>query len=180
MNGRAWLDDVTKLYREHRKTCERAVAQVDDAGFFATPLRGDNSIAVVVKHVGGNMHSRWRDFLTSDGEKADRRRDGEFETAGQTRAEVMAVWERGWTTTFAELERLTPADLGKTVTIRGEPWTVLTAVHRNLLHVAYHAGQIVELARHAAGDAWQHLSVARGESEAHNAAMRARFGDWNG
>jgi len=180
VNGRAWLDDVGKLYRQHRDTCERAAAQVDDDGFFATPLRGDNSIAVVMKHVGGNMHSRWRDFLTRDGEKADRHRDGEFETVGMTRADVTAVWERGWATALAELDRLTPADLERTVTIRGEPWTVMAAVHRNLLHVAYHAGQVVELARHAAGDAWKPLSVARGESEAHNAAMRARFGDWNG
>jgi hypothetical protein len=178
LNGQIWLEDVRRLYREHKATCERAVAQVSDEGLFATPLRGENSIAVVLKHVGGNMRSRWRGFLTLDGEKSDRNRDGEFETSGQTRAEVMAVWEEGWRTAFDELEQLGTEDLERTVTIRGEPCGVIPAVHRNLLHVAWHAGQIVELARDQAGDAWQTLSIARGESEAANARMRAKFGDW--
>jgi hypothetical protein len=121
--------------------------------------------------VAGNLRSRWTDFLTTDGEKADRRRDAEFEReAGETRAQVMARWEQGWATLFATLDALAPADLLRTVTIRGEPHTVLQALQRQTTHYAYHVGQIVLLARHAAGPSWRSLSIPRGESKQYEVA----------
>ena len=179
MNGEAWLEEIRGLFDRHKAMCERAAAQVSDEGFWTVLGEGENSIAVLMKHLGGNHRSRWRDFLTTDGEKADRHRDGEFVVQGETRASVMAVWEEGWRIVFEELGRLAGADLDRTVTIRGEPHTVPQAIQRNLTHAAYHTGQIVQLARHLAGGAWRTLSVAPGRSEEHNAAMRAKFGAWS-
>lgn len=178
MDGRTWLDDITKLYRKYKKDCERAAAQVSDKNFFEQLSNYPNSIAVLMKHLGGNHRSRWRDFLTSDGEKRDRDRDSEFTTEGETRASVMALWEEGWRITFDSLQSLQPADLERTVTIRGEPWPVPKAIERNLNHLVYHTGQIILLARCFAGDAWQTMSVAPGKSKEHNAEMRAKYGDW--
>jgi len=178
MDGRAWLDEVESLYRQYKSYCERAAAQVSDEDFF-TPLTGSpNSIAVLMKHLGGNHRSRWLDFLTTDGEKRDRDRESEFTAEGETRASIEVRWEEGWAIAFEELAAVEPADLDRTVTIRGQPLSVVQAIHRNLNHVVYHAGQIVQLARHFAGDAWQTLSIAPGKSEEHNAAMRAKYGDW--
>jgi uncharacterized damage-inducible protein DinB len=180
MNERAWLDEIISQYRSHKKRCERAVEQVSDEDLFR-PLSGNPaSIAVVMKHLGGNHRSRWRDFLTTDGEKADRNRDQEFVVEGETPESIRAIWGEGWRITFDTLESLEPDDLEKTITIRGEPHTVVQALTRNLTHLAYHTGQIVHLARHYAGDDWQTLSVAIGKSEEHNAQMRERWGDWNG
>lgn len=178
MDAQAWLDEVQGQFRQYKSTCERAAAQVSDRDFFAVLGPGENSIAVVMKHLGGNHRSRWRDFLTTDGEKADRDRDGEFVTEGETRASIEALWEEGWGIAFASLSSLGPADLETTITIRGEPHTVMRAIQRNLDHAAYHAGQVVQLARHFAGDGWRTLSIAPGRSEEFNAAMRERWGDW--
>lgn len=178
MKAQAWLDDMQALFRQHKRMCERAAAQVSDEDFFASLGRDENSIAVLMKHLAGNHRSRWRDFLTTDGEKRDRDRDSEFTAEGETRASIEALWEEGWGIAFASLAALGPADLERTITIRGEPHTVMRAIHRNLNHAAYHAGQIVQLARHFAGDAWQTLSIAPGKSEEFNAAMRERHGDW--
>jgi len=131
-----------------------------------------------MKHIGGNNRSRWRDFLTTDGEKRDRDRESEFIAEGEGRSSIYEQWEEGWRIAFETLESLEPADLEKTITIRGEPHTVIQALHRNLNHVIYHTGQIVHLARHFTGDAWQTLSIARGKSEEYNADMRAKYGDW--
>lgn len=178
MDAHAWLDDVRLQFRRLKEQCESAAAQVSDEDFF-TPLgQGENSIAVLMKHLGGNHRSRWRDFLTTDGEKRDRHRDREFIVEGETRAAVEERWEEGWRFAFESLAALAPGDVGRTVTVRGEPHSVVEAIHRSLSHAAYHTGQIVQLARHFAGDAWQTLSVARGKSEELNAAMRARYGDW--
>lgn len=178
MDGRAWLDEIEAQYLQHRRLCERAAEQVSDADFF-TPLGGDmNSVGVLMKHVGGNLRSRWLDFLTSDGEKADRNREGEFTGKAETRASAMAKWDEGWRVALEELRALGPDDLDRSVTIRGEPHPVVRAIHRNLSHVAYHCGQIVLLARHLAGENWKMLSVPRGKSEAYNAAMREKHGDW--
>lgn len=146
---------------------------MSDEGFFAVPGAADNSLAVIVKHVGGNALSRWVDFLTSDGEKPGRNRDGEFELGpADTRAALMDQWTRGWAACFAALDPLTDADLGRTVTIRGEPLTVLQAVMRQVAHYAYHAGQIVYVARHQVGSGWKSLSIPKGQSAAFNAAPK--------
>ncbi len=178
MNARTWLDDIVKLYRQHKKQCERAVAQVSDEEFFVALPGNPNSIAVIMKHLGRNHRSRWRDFLTTDGEKRDRDRDTEFVVDGESRADIMAHWEEGWGIAFDSLATLVPEDLERTITIRGEPHSVVQAIHRNLNHVVYHTGQIVHMARHLAGDRWKTLSVPPGKSQEFNAKMREKYGDW--
>ncbi|MEM8961169.1 MAG: DUF1572 family protein [Acidobacteriota bacterium] len=174
-----WLVDIRAEFRRHKDTCDRAARQVKDDQFFATVGNYPMSIALLMQHLGGNHRSRWRDFLTTDGEKRDRHRDREFVIAeGTTRADVEAVWETGWTIAFESLSALTVSDLDKTVTIRGEPHRVPRAIQRSLTHLAYHSGQIVLLARHFADERWQTWSVAPGQTDAYNAAMRAQYGDW--
>lgn len=156
------------LFRYYKKLAERAMAQCPDEGLFAVIDRESNSIAIIVKHMAGNMCSRWMDFLTTDGEKPDRNRDTEFEDAPQTRAALMELWERGWKYVFDALEPLTEADLARTVTIRTEPHSVMQAINRQVAHYSHHVGQIVFLAKHltakAAGE-WDSLSVPRGQSK---------------
>lgn len=160
-----YLQDVLLQLRKYREQAERAVAQVGDEQFFATLDPGSNSIALIVKHVAGNMRSRWTDFLTTDGEKPDRERDREFEREpDDSREAVMARWDDGWRRTLAAIEALGPDDLAREVAIRGEPHRVLEAVNRQLTHYAAHVGQIVLLAKHHAGDRWQTLSIPRGRS----------------
>lgn len=179
MDSQAWLDELRVQYRRHKDVAERASAQVPGEAFF-TEVADHLSLAIALKHVGGNHRSRWRNFLTTDGEKDDRDRDSEFIVAGETRESVEAVWQSGWEIALAELDALQPADLERTVTIRGEPHTVVQALLRNLTHTSYHAGQIVTLAKHLAGDQWQSLSVPVGESNALNARMREKHGNWTG
>jgi uncharacterized damage-inducible protein DinB len=160
-----YLEDTLLQLRKYRELAERALAQVSEADLFATPGPETNPIAIVIKHMAGNMRSRWTDFLTSDGEKPDRQRDREFELEeGDDARRLRELWEEGWAVTFAALEPLTATDLMRTVTIRGEPHTVLQAIQRQLAHYAYHVGQIVLLARHWSGDRWQSLSIPRGRS----------------
>ena len=162
-----FLDDALTQFSKYRALAEAALAQMDDAAFFAAPGPDENSLALLVKHVAGNQRSRWTDFLTTDGEKPDRQRDEEFERRpDDTRAALMARWDDGWRRLFAALEPLTEADLPRSVTIRGEPHTVLQATARQLTHYAYHVGQIAALARHHAGGRWKSLSVPRGQSHA--------------
>ena len=157
-----YIDDSLFQLRKLRAQADKAIAQVDDAQFFALLDPDANSIALIVKHVAGNMRSRWTDFLTSDGEKPDRHRDTEFEReAGDTRAEVLARWDRGWDLLLNTLSALKPSDLGKTVTIRGEPHTVVQAINRQVSHYSAHVGQIVLLAKHYAGAHWQTLSIPK-------------------
>ena len=170
--GTIYLADVVDRYRKTRDMCERAAAQVDDTAFFAAPSAEVNSIAVTMKHLGGNLVSRFTDFLTADGEKPTRHRDTEFEIGGsESRADIEALWRRGWDTLVAELEALRPDDLVATIHIRGEPLLVVHALDRSLAHASYHAGQIVQLAKHWAGSEWKTLSIPRGGSEGLNAAM---------
>lgn len=178
MDPNAWLEEIRSQYHRHKKQCERAAAQISDEQFFQSLGGNPQSIAVLMKHLGGNHRSRWRDFLTTDGEKPDRHRDTEFDVEGQTRAEIEAVWNQGWRITFDSLDGLTVDDLDRIITIRGEPHSVVQAIQRSLTHLAYHTGQIVQLARAHAGDSWHTLSVALGKSEEHNAAMRAKYGAW--
>jgi hypothetical protein len=160
---------VIREFQRLQSLADRAMAQLPDAQFFAVPGPGDNSVAVMVKHVGGNLVSRWTDFLTSDGEKPGRDRDTEFRIdADDTREQLMQLWSHGWATLFAALEPLGDGDLTRTVTIRGEPLTVLQAVNRQLTHYAYHVGQIVYVAKHHCGPAWQTLSIPLGQSAEFN------------
>lgn len=160
-----YLPDALAEFRKYKAFAEKAVAQINDEDWFRKLDPEANSIALVMKHVSGNMRSRWRDFLTTDGEKPDRDRDTEFEVADTDTIEsVRRRWDEGWDLLFAALEPLTEADLSRTVTIRGEPHTVLQAINRQLTHYASHVGQIVLLAKHFAGDRWKSLSIPRGKS----------------
>jgi hypothetical protein len=170
----AYLEEARKCFRAYKKLGEGALAQVHDDELFVTLDAEANSLAIIVKHLAGNMRSRWTDFLTSDGEKADRRRDQEFIVdAVTTRADVMRWWDQGWQVVFHAVDALQPADLLRTVTIREEPHSVLQAVNRQIAHYAYHVGQIVMLAKHFRSSEWKSLSVPRGKSEEYLAKMRA-------
>ena len=165
-----YLDEVRRQFRGHKRLAEGAMAQLKDEELFTTLDPESNSIAILVKHLGGNMRSRFTDFLTSDGEKPDRNRDQEFEiTSATTRAEVMRWWEEGWARVFAAVEALKPEDVMRTVTIRGEPHTVMQAINRQIAHYAQHTGQIVFLAKHFRSGEWKTLSVPRGKSTEFNA-----------
>jgi hypothetical protein len=161
----AYLQDVIRQFRHYKTLGDKALARVPDAQLHAELDANSNSIAVIVKHVGGNLRSRYRDFLMTDGEKPDRDRDSEFEmTNGTPRAEVQRWWDEGWATAFASLDALTPQDLDRTVHVRGEAFLVIEALNRSFAHTAYHVGQIVYLARHYAGDGWTSLTIPRGAS----------------
>jgi uncharacterized damage-inducible protein DinB len=160
----SYLLDSLDLFRYYKKLAERAMAQVTDGQLLAV-LDGEmNSIAVIVKHMAGNMRSRWTDFLTSDGEKPDRARDAEFTDPPATRETLLAIWEEGWQCMFNALERLSEEDLQRTVTIRGEAHSVMQAINRQVAHYSYHCGQIVLLAKHFKHDEWQSLSIPRRQS----------------
>ena len=164
--GRHVLDEAVREYRGLKKLAEKALAQLaDDAALHARLDPESNSLAVLIRHLAGNMRSRWTDFLTSDGEKPDRRRDREFENVAISRAELMQEWEGGWRCLFDALGALAPADLMRTVPIRSVPHTVVRAIDRQLTHYAQHVGQIVLLAKHLAAGSWKSLTIPRGESE---------------
>ncbi len=173
--GALVLRTCLKELRQIKALGDKAMAQLADPEFFAALDPESNSVAVIVKHMAGNMRSRWTDFLTSDGEKPDRLRDGEFELGpGTTRAEVMRWWEDGWRVTFGAIEPLGADDLPRTVLIRREPHTVVEAIARQIVHYGEHVGQIVFLAKHLRSSQWQSLSIPRGKSEEFNAKMRER------
>ena len=164
----SYVKDSIDLFRYYKKLGERAMEQCPDHELFATLDAESNSMATIVKHMAGNMRSRWTDFLTSDGEKPDRNRDSEFETPPKTRTELMAVWEGGWKHVFDALGPLADADLTRTVTIRGEPHSVMQAINRQMAHYGMHLGQIIFLAKHFAtltAGKWESLSVPRGKSQ---------------
>ena len=164
--GDLFLEEARREFRSVKRLAEKAMAQVSDEDFFTTLDADSNSIAILVKHIGGNLRSRWTDFLSSDGEKPDRRRDSEFEIGpSDTRGKILESWESAWSTLFAALEPLRSADLSREVFIRGEPHSVVRAIHRQLTHYAGHVAQIVLLAKHWAGGRWQTLSIPRGQSE---------------
>ena len=165
---RTYHVDSLRSFRNYKKLAERAIGQVSDVEFFASIDQEANSIGVVVKHIAGNLHSRWRDFLTSDGEKPDRDRDREFVTEGDTRESLMQFWETGWQVLFDNLEPLKEEDFSKTITIRGEPHFVVEAINRQLTHYSYHIGQIVFLAKHFRSAEWKSLSVPRNQSAEFN------------
>ena len=161
----SYVQLIVREFKRLQSLAERAMAQLTDEQFFAVPSPGDNSVAVIVKHVGGNLVSRWTDFLTSDGEKPGRDRDTEFRIdASDTREQLLQLWTRGWTTLAGSLEPLGDSDMARVVTIRGEPLSVLQAVNRQLTHYAYHVGQIVYVAKHHCGPKWRTLSIPVGRS----------------
>lgn len=161
-----YLDEARRQFRGHKRMGEAAMAQLKDEDFFVRLDPESNSVAILVKHLAGNMRSRFTDFLTSDGEKPDRFRDREFEiTSATTRAEVMKWWEDGWAIVLNTVESLKPEDVMKTVTIRGESRSVLQALNRQIAHYAQHTGQIVFLAKHLRSGEWKTLSIPRGKSE---------------
>jgi Protein of unknown function (DUF1572) len=163
--GAHYLEDARRQFGKLKTQGESAMAQVADADFFRAPDPESNSIAIIVKHVAGNMRSRWTNFLTSDGEKPDRNRDGEFVVeAGDTRQSIMARWETGWKLLFDALAELTPEHLEDSVRVRGEAHSVLEALDRQMTHYAAHVGQIVYLAKHWVGTGWRTLSIPRGKS----------------
>jgi hypothetical protein len=166
----SYIEDSLSLFRQYKNLAERAMSQVSDDQLF-TALDGEsNSIAITVKHMAGNMRSRWTDFLTSDGEKPDRNRDTEFEmNPGTTRADVMAWWETGWKCVFDAVDPLQPEDMGRTITIRGEAHSVVQAINRQIAHYSYHIGQIVLLAKHFKSASWKSLSIPKGQSQQVNA-----------
>jgi hypothetical protein len=169
----SYLEDSLTLFRYYKSLAERAMDQVTDEQLVATLDAESNSIALVVKHMAGNMRSRWSDFLTTDGEKPDRNRDSEFVEPPASRTALMEVWEDGWSRVFQALEPLSEADLGRTVYIRGEAHSVMQAINRQVAHYAYHVGQIVWLARHFAQDRWQSLSIPKNRSAEFNQAVAA-------
>lgn len=164
----SYLEDSLAVFRAYKKMGEGAMAQATDEQLFTTLDPEANSIAIIVKHIVGNMRSRWVDFLTSDGEKSDRHRDTEFENPPATRQELLDLWERGWGYVFTALEPLSDADLARTVTIRGEAHSVMQAINRQLAHYSCHIGQIVLLAKHFQGSQWRSLTVPRGKSAEFN------------
>jgi hypothetical protein len=167
--GEHYLEDALRTFRNYKKLAERAFAQVSDEDFFRTIDEESNSIAVNVKHIAGNMLSRWTDFLNTDGEKPERNRDMEFVVLpGTTRNEMLAYWERGWKSCLEAIEPLTSVDLLRTITIRGQDHTVVQAINRQLAHYAYHVGQIVYLAKHFKSSDWQSLSVPKNKSAEFN------------
>jgi hypothetical protein len=169
----SYLQDSIELFRHYKKLADRAMAQVTDEQLTATLDAEMNSIALIAKHMVGNMHSRWTDFLTSDGEKPNRNRDSEFVDAPAARAELLAMWEGGWRCVFNALEPLSETDLVRTVHIRGEAHSVMQAINRQMAHYAMHCGQIILLAKHFAADHWDTLSVPRNKSTKFNRAVFA-------
>jgi uncharacterized damage-inducible protein DinB len=169
----SYIEDSLSLFRYYKKLGEGAIEQVSDEQLFATLDPEMNSIAIIVKHMTGNMRSRWTDFLTSDGEKPNRNRDTEFEEPPSTRAELLKTWNDGWDRVFSALEPLSDSDLGRTVSIRGEPHSVMQAINRQIAHYSYHVGQIVFLAKHLNASGWKSLSVPRNRSAEFNKKVLA-------
>src|SRR5580692_12778836 len=169
----SYLEDSLAVFRYYKNLSERAMAQVTDEQLVAVLDSEMNSIAQIVKHMAGNMRSRWTDFLTSDGEKPDRNRDSEFTDPPATRQALLALWEQGWQYLFSALEPLSEQDLQRTVTIRGEAHSVMQAINRQMAHYSYHCGQIVFLAKHFKYDEWQSLTVPRRQSTEFNRRVLA-------
>jgi hypothetical protein len=169
----SYVEDSLTIFLYYKKLAERAMAQLTDDQLFATLDPEMNSIAVIVKHMAGNMQSRWTDFLTTDGEKPGRDRDAEFSDPPTSREALLTLWEHGWRCVMGTMESLSDSDLGRSITIRGEAHSVIQAINRQVAHYAYHCGQIVFLAKHLAHDRWQCLSVPRGKSPDFNRRVQA-------
>src|SRR5205823_2947744 len=167
----SYIEDSLSLFRYYKKLAEGAMDQVTDAQLFEALDEEMNSIAIIAKHMAGNMRSRWTDFLTSDGEKPNRNRDSEFVEPPTTRAELLKMWNEDWERVFKALEPLTDSDLERKITIRGEPHSVMQAINRQIAHYAYHVGQIGFLAKHFKGSDWKSLSVPKNKSGEFNSKV---------
>jgi uncharacterized damage-inducible protein DinB len=163
-----YLNDIRRTFRQYRTLAERALAQVDDDQLRATLAGDDNSIAIILQHVAGNLRSRFTDFLTADGEKESRNRDAEFEPSASDRSALMVSWNEAWAVVLNAVDALTADDLTRTVRIRNQPLAVVEALNRSVTHTAYHVGQIVFLAKHFAGAKWTSLSIPKGRSAEYN------------
>ena len=169
MKNETYIDLILQDVRRLKRIADRAIEQLSDESLFTAIGDDDNSVAILIKHLAGNMRSRWRDFLTTDGEKPDRHRDTEFTLAAEdTRDDLLVRWEEGWQIFFDAVAPIRPTDLESIVTIRGEPLTVLQAINRQLTHYAYHVGQLVFLTKHHASAQWMSLSIPKGQSEQFN------------
>lgn len=171
-----FLSAMINTFEANKRLADRAVEQVPDDKLHIALDHNTNSIAIIMKHVAGNLTSRWTDFLTTDGEKPNRNRDGEFTDTFSSRSELLDCWERGWSCLLTTLKTLKPEDCGKTVMIRGEPHTVPLALERSLGHTCYHIGQIIQIARIHAGETWNTLTIPRGGSEQYNTANWGQTG----
>lgn len=164
--AQVFLLESIRAFENMKKLADKAFAQTEDAHFYLTLDEESNSLELLIKHMHGNMLSRWTDFLTTDGEKETRQRDDEFESSQYTRDELISLWEEGWKVLFDTLHTLTPDDVLRIVQIRGEGHSVLQAIQRQVSHYGYHVGQIVLLSKHWANSHWETLSIARGQSKA--------------
>ena len=173
--GRVYLNSVLDNFRNMKRTADGAMEQLSLEELHWAPGEESNSVALIVKHMAGNMVSRWTDFLTTDGEKPSRNRDEEFEGGYVSREEMMAVWEKGWETLFHTLGSLNQEALLKSVTIRTEPHSVVQAIERQAYHLSYHTGQIVYLAKQIKASDWKTLTIPRGKSKEYLASMQNRF-----
>ncbi|QDT70286.1 DinB superfamily protein [Planctomycetes bacterium MalM25] len=169
-----WLQATIDTLRKNKALADSAIEQLSLEQLRVSLHPELNSIAVIMKHVAGNLRSRWTDFLEADGEKPERNRDGEFIDDYADRQAILDDWESGWATLFAALGRLTPADLGREVPIRGCPHPVPLAIQRSITHTSYHLGQIVQTARAVVGEGWRTLTIPRGKSEEYNRETWAR------
>lgn len=169
----SYVADSLAIFRQYKKLAEAAMSQLTDEELQIAIDPESNSVAIIVKHMAGNMRSRWTDFLTSDGEKPNRHRDSEFEDPPTTRVKLMSLWEGGWSRLFSALEPLNDADLGRTITIRGEAHSVMQAINRQVAHYALHCGQIIFLAKHLRGSNWKSLSIPRKQSAEFNRRVHA-------
>lgn len=169
-----FLETTRANFVSQKRLAEKAMTQLDDEQLYVALAAEDNSIAIIIKHLHGNMRSRWRDFLTTDGEKPDRYRDTEFEAPPRERTALITLWGEGWQILFAALETVNAHNLNSTITIRGEPHSVLEAIERQLAHYSHHVGQIVYVAKSLKGDDWQTLSIARGHSQHYNPAQHPK------
>jgi Protein of unknown function (DUF1572) len=174
--GEIYLKDALARFRATKRLADEAAAQVSDEEFFRVIDPESNSIALVMKHMAGNMRSRWTDFLTTDGEKPDRHRDSEFVIEGEDRRAVLDAWEAGWRLVFDAVGSLAPEDLTRSVQIRHEPYGVVSAINRQIAHYNQHAGQIIFLAKHLKSSGWRTLSIPRGQSETFNEGMKEKHG----
>jgi hypothetical protein len=171
---RTVVESIESELRSYKRLGEKAFAQVPEAELTRRPAGDANSVAMLVWHVGGNLKSRFTDFLTTDGEKPWRDRESEFAARAVTSAELTAKWEEGWSAALGAIAALSDADLARTVTIRTQPLSVLTALQRSLAHTSYHVGQIVFLARLLAGGGWQWLTIPPGQSDAFNRRLESQ------
>ena len=171
-----YIRDLAFTFRYHKSVADRALAQVADEDLHTLVDGEANSIAIIIKHVAGNLRSRYTDFLTSDGEKPDRNRDGEFEMPERaSRTELLATWDRAFGLVLDTIAALQPDDLARTVHVRKEPFTVVEALNRSVTHTAYHIGQIVLLAKHFCGAGWKTLTIPKGKSAEHEIPYKARL-----